>query len=101
MRDKRLFAPIPFSPYRRNDRRLTFYFLCNSGGAWKTESASFSDRRLQLLHPEPSVLSQLQTAIHEYRALKATGQRLSGQRRDDLTVVRKALGVDTVGQQPH
>jgi hypothetical protein len=56
---------------------------------------------LATYRPEPSVLSQLQTAIHEYRALKATGQRLSGQRRDDLTVVRKALGVDTVGQQPH
>ena len=53
---------------------------------------------LATYRPEPSVLSELQTTIHEYRALKAPGRRLCGQRSDDLTVVRNALTIDTVAQ---
>ena len=56
---------------------------------------------LATYHPAPSVLSELQTAIQEYRALKASGRHLCGQRSDDLTVVRNALGIGTVGQQLH
>ena len=50
-------------------------------------------------HPAPFVLSELQAAIHEYRALKVSGRHLCGQRRDDLTVVRDALRLGSVGQQ--
>jgi hypothetical protein len=56
---------------------------------------------LATYHPERSVLSQLKSAIDEYRVLKASGRRLSGQRSDDLTVVHNALGIDTVGLQPN
>ena len=40
--------PIPFSPYRLKDGRLTFSLSCNSDGAWKIESATFSGRHLLL-----------------------------------------------------
>lgn len=46
---------------------------------------------LATYHPAPSVISELQTAIQEYRASKAAGRHLCGQRSDDLTVVRNAL----------
>jgi hypothetical protein len=72
----------------------------DSTGAWKIASTTFR-QALVTYRPEPSVLSKLQTAIHEYRALKASGRRLRGQRSDDLTVVRTALGIGTVGQQTH
>jgi hypothetical protein len=49
-------------------------------------------------HPAPPILSELQTAIYEYRALKASGRRLCGQRRDDLTKVRSALSISTFEQ---
>lgn len=52
-------------------------------------------------HPVPSVLSELQSAIHEYRALKLSGRRLCGQRSDDLTFVRGALSIPTVEQIKH
>jgi hypothetical protein len=54
---------------------------------------------LATYHPTPSVLSELQTAVREYRALKASGRHLCGQRSDDLTAVRNAFGISTVRQQ--
>jgi hypothetical protein len=54
---------------------------------------------LATYRPEPSVLSELQTAIQEYRALKASGQRLCGQRSDDLTAVRKSLEAGIAGHK--
>jgi len=52
-------------------------------------------------HPAPSVLSELQTAVQEYRVLKASGRHLCGQRGDDLKAVRNLLGVGTFGRQIH
>jgi hypothetical protein len=45
------------------------------------------------------IVTLLQTAIQEYRALKASGGIFA--RGDDLTVFRNALGIGTVGQQLH
>jgi hypothetical protein len=56
---------------------------------------------LATCHPAPSVLSELQTAIHEYRARKTSGRHLCGQRRDDLTAVRTALGFNAGVHQTH
>jgi hypothetical protein len=51
--------------------------------------------------PQPSVLSELQIAVHEYRARKASGHRLCGRRCDDLTLLPEALNIDAVGRQTH
>jgi hypothetical protein len=50
-------------------------------------------------HPAPTILSELQKAIIEYRVVKAQGQRLCGQRSDDLTLARSALSIPTIQKQ--
>ena len=70
-------------------RTFDIFFFMHFGRRVEDRIRVLLRQALATYRPEPCVLSELQTAIQEYRVLRASGQRLCGRRSDDLTVVRK------------